>query len=79
MGWFHLKIFSRTTEPEELKFPRKLSDIMWIQGCSNHEGREGAEEGKSYLHVFMFLRKIFSRTDRIILIKLRTKSLGEVN
>jgi hypothetical protein len=28
MGWSHLKIFLRTTEPEELKFTWKLSDIM---------------------------------------------------
>jgi hypothetical protein len=27
MGWDHLKMFSRTTEPEELIFIRKLSDI----------------------------------------------------
>jgi hypothetical protein len=29
MGWGHLKIFfSRTTDPEELLFMSKLSDIM---------------------------------------------------
>jgi hypothetical protein len=29
MGWGHLKIFfSRTTEPEELIFTGKLSDVM---------------------------------------------------
>jgi hypothetical protein len=28
MGWDHLKIFSRTTEPEELIFTGKLSDMM---------------------------------------------------
>jgi hypothetical protein len=26
--WGHLKIFIRTTEPEEVIFTRKLSDIM---------------------------------------------------
>jgi hypothetical protein len=26
----HLKIFSRSTEPEELIFTRKLSDIMYM-------------------------------------------------
>jgi hypothetical protein len=28
MGWAHLKIFSRSTEPEELIFTFKLSDII---------------------------------------------------
>jgi hypothetical protein len=28
MGWGHLLIFSRTTEPEGLIFTKKLSDIM---------------------------------------------------
>jgi hypothetical protein len=27
-GWGHLKIFSKIIEPEELKFTRKLSDII---------------------------------------------------
>jgi hypothetical protein len=28
IGWDHLKIFSRTTKPEELIFTGKLFDIM---------------------------------------------------
>jgi hypothetical protein len=42
IGWDHLKFFSRTTEPEELIFTGKLSDIMYIQVCSSH-GPMGAE------------------------------------
>jgi hypothetical protein len=45
MGWDHLKIFLlRTTEPEELIFTWKLSDIMYIQVCTNHspQGSGGA-------------------------------------
>jgi hypothetical protein len=44
MGWGHLKIFCGTTEPEELIFTGKLSDIMLIQVCSNHgpQGLGGA-------------------------------------
>jgi hypothetical protein len=63
MGWSHLKVFSRTTEPEELKFTGKLSDIMSIHVCSNHgpQGSGGATLGKT-LSIGVYIEKIFSTT-----------------
>jgi hypothetical protein len=30
IGWGHLKIFSRTTKPEKLRFTKKLPEILQI-------------------------------------------------
>jgi hypothetical protein len=45
VGCGHLQIFLRTTEPEELIFTGKLSDIMQIKVISNHgpRGWEGTQ------------------------------------
>jgi hypothetical protein len=44
IGWNHLKIFSRTTKPEKLRFTQELPDIVQIQVCTNHGpwGLDGA-------------------------------------
>jgi hypothetical protein len=45
--------FSRTNEPEKLKFARNLSDIVQQQVCENHcpEGWVGPQLGTQFLHV----------------------------
>ena len=43
IGWFHLKIFSRTTGPEKLKFIWKLPNVVEIQVRSNHDPKAAVE------------------------------------
>jgi hypothetical protein len=69
----HLKIFSKTTKPQKLRFTWnfltqcrfKFVHIM-VPG-----GWMGPQKGKPYLHVFI-LKKKFSRTIRPISIKFGT-------
>jgi hypothetical protein len=61
MGWGHLKIFfSKITGPEELKFTRKLFDILENQVIKNHGpwGLGGATIGETVFTNF-YIRNIF--------------------
>jgi hypothetical protein len=57
MGWGHLKIFfPQTTEPEELIFTWKLSDIVQISACTNYgpwRSRLGTQKGELFLHLYI--------------------------
>jgi hypothetical protein len=57
IGWGHLKILSRITKPEKLRFTQKLPYLVQIQVCTNHgpQGSGGAKIGKTNFTGIMFI------------------------